>query len=81
MKAEEFDANFDAGKDIVEHLDASRARRPGHALRRITVDFPVWVIAALDQEAGRLGVTRQAVIKMWIAERLDQRRDGVGPVA
>jgi hypothetical protein len=78
VKAAELDARFDAGEDIVEHLDVSQARRPGHAQRRITVDFPVWVIAALDQEAGRLGVTRQAVIKMWVAERLDQRRAGVG---
>lgn len=70
MKAEEFDAIFDQGGDVTEFLDLSKARRPGYEQKRVNVDFPVWMIKALDQESERLGVTRQSIIKMWIAERL-----------
>ncbi len=72
MKATEFDERFESGESIVDSLDLTRARRPGHAARRVNVDFPVWMIEALDREARRLGVTRQSIIKLWIAERLDQ---------
>ncbi|BBZ26520.1 hypothetical protein MMAD_08150 [Mycolicibacterium madagascariense] len=71
MKAEEFDARFDAGEDVTHALDAARARRPGEEHRRVNVDFPAWMIVELDREATRLGVTRQSLIKVWIAERLD----------
>ena len=71
MKAEEFDRKFDAGEDITADLDLARARRPGEELRRVNVDFPVWMIEMLDREARRLGVTRQSVIKVWIAEHLE----------
>ena len=70
MKARTFDQKFDAGEDISAHVDWSRARRPNVELRRVNVDFPRWVIEALDKEAQRLGVTRQSLIKLWIAERL-----------
>lgn len=73
MKAEEFDGKFDRGEDITEHLDFSKARRPGRKQKRVNVDFPVWMIQSLDREAERLGVPRQSVIKMWIAERLDRK--------
>ena len=72
MKAEELDKAFDAGEDITEHLDLSKARRPGHEQRRVNVDFPIWMIASLDREASRLGVARQALIKMLIARHLDR---------
>lgn len=71
MKASEFDEKFDAGEDVTEFLDLSRASRPGHLLKRVNVDFPVWMIDALDQEAERLGVSRQSIIKVWLAERLE----------
>lgn len=71
MKASDFDRKFDKGEDVSDHVDWSRARRPNLETRRVNVDFPSWVVAGLDQEAQRLGVTRQALIKMWIAERLD----------
>ena len=71
MKAEEFDAKFDNGEDITEFLDLSKASRPGHEQKRVNVDFPIWMIEALDHEARRLGVTRQSIIKVWIAERLE----------
>jgi hypothetical protein len=73
MKAEDFDEWFDQGGDVTEALDLGEARRPGLVQRRVNVDFPTWVIEALDREARRLGVTRQSVIKMWIADRLEQR--------
>ncbi len=72
MKASEFDKNFDDGENILAELDVSRARRPGEETRRINVDFPAWMVASLDREARRLGVTRQSIIKMWLAERLKQ---------
>ena len=71
MKAERFDARFDAEDDITAELDLTKACRPGHAHRRVNVDFPVWMVDALDHEARRLGVTRRSVIKMWVADRLD----------
>ena len=72
MKAEELDQIFDDGKeDIIEHLDLNTTRRPSQEQKRVNVDFPVWMVNALDKEAGRLGVTRQSVIKFWIAEKLN----------
>jgi CopG antitoxin of type II toxin-antitoxin system len=71
MKAKEFEQKFDDGEDITEFLDLSKARHPGYEQRRVNVDFPLWMIEALDHEANRLGVTRQSIIKVWIAERLD----------
>jgi hypothetical protein len=73
MKATEFDQKFDDGEQsIIENLNLSQARRPGLEQKRVNVDFPVWMISALDREARRLGVTRQSVIKMWLAERLER---------
>ena len=70
MKASEFDAKFDAGEDVSDAMDWSRARRRNHRLKRVNVDFPVWVVDGLDRQAHHLGVTRQSLIKLWIAERL-----------
>jgi alpha/beta superfamily hydrolase len=70
MKAAEFDRAFDEGEDIERHIDWGRAHRPNVATRRVNVDFPAWVVDGLDRQAQRLGVTRQALIKLWIAERL-----------
>lgn len=70
MKATEFDAKFDAGKDVSEAVDWSRARRRNDQPRRVNVDFPAWVVDRLDKQARHLGVTRQSLIKMWIAEKL-----------
>jgi hypothetical protein len=73
MKADEFDRRFDEGEDVTDALDQTAARRPGQEARRVNVDFPVWMIESLDREAKRLGVTRQSVIKVWIAEKLDRK--------
>jgi hypothetical protein len=70
MKARDFDAKFDAGADVSGDVDWTKARRPNLELKRVNVDFPAWVVEALDREARRLGVTRQALVKLWIAERL-----------
>lgn len=72
MKADEFDDKFDRGEDVTSDLDLAKAQRPGEQQRRVNVDFPVWMIAALDREARRLGVTRQSIIKVWLADRLEQ---------
>jgi hypothetical protein len=71
MKAAEFDKIFDDGEeDILPYLDLSKAERPNQVPKRVNVDFPLWVVNGLDREAQRLGVTRQSLIKMWIAEKL-----------
>lgn len=70
MKASDLDKKFDAGEDINSHIDWAKARRPNIETKRVNVDFPTWVVVGLDQQAQRLGVTRQALIKLWIAERL-----------
>ena len=72
MKAKKFDSDFDQGKDITDSLDLSKARRPKQQQKRVNVDFPTWMVEMLDREAGRLGVTRQSIIKVWLAERLEQ---------
>ena len=75
MKASELDKKFDDGvEDIMDNLDATTATRPNKEQRRVNVDFPVWMVESLDREAGRLGVTRQSIIKIWIAERLEKAR-------
>ena len=70
MKAKELDKKFDEGKSVLEHLDLSKARRPNQEQKRVNVDFPLWMIRSLDKEAKRLGVPRQSIIKIWLAERL-----------
>ena len=70
MKAKELDKRFDDGKSVLEFLDLSGAKRPEQGQKRVNVDFPLWMIHCLDKEAKRLGVPRQSLIKVWIAERL-----------
>ncbi|MBU3914240.1 CopG family transcriptional regulator [bacterium] len=72
MKAKELDKIFDNGEDITNHLDLSTKKRPGLKQRRVNVDFPDWIIETLDREASRIGVTRQSIIKVWIAERIKE---------
>ena len=72
MKAKEFDDKFEAGKNILKDLDLEKAVRPGQEQKRVNVDFPAWIVARLDKEARRLGVPRQSLIKIWIAEKLQE---------
>lgn len=71
--AKELDDAFDAGEDISDHWDLASLRRGSTAIKRVNIDFPVWIVEALDQEAARVGVTRQSIVKMWIAHELDRR--------
>ncbi|AKH69316.1 hypothetical protein IMCC21906_01639 [Spongiibacter sp. IMCC21906] len=73
MKAKSLDKKFDDNQsDIVDELDLSTIKRPNQAQKRVNVDFPTWMVESLDKEASRLGVTRQSIIKVWLAERLEQ---------
>ena len=72
MKAKTFDRKFDSGAKVVDQLDLSKARRIGTAAKRVNVDFPAWMVDSLDREARRLGVTRQSLIKLWLADKLGQ---------
>jgi macrodomain Ter protein organizer (MatP/YcbG family) len=78
ITAQEFDKKFDNGEDISEYLDLSKATRLKDIkklktkTKKINVDFPEWVIESLDREAKKIGVTRQSIIKVWIAERLKE---------
>ena len=73
MNSSEFDRRFEEGESVLEALDLETARRPRIEARRVNVDFPLWMVEQLDREASRLGVTRQSIIKLWLAERLESR--------
>ena len=73
MKAKDFDQQFDEGVDISASLDLSKAKRVLQEQRRVNVDYPTWMIESLDREASKLGVTRQSIFKVWLAERLESR--------
>tara|TARA_R110001583_G_scaffold66791_1_gene191572 strand:+ start:303 stop:542 length:240 start_codon:yes stop_codon:yes gene_type:complete len=74
MKASDFDAKFEADEeDLIDDLDLSTVKRVNQQQKRVNVDFPVWMIDSLDKEASRLGVTRQSIIKIWLAERLENQ--------
>jgi len=77
MNPEELERKFDAGEDVLEYFDLSTLKRPGLEVKRVNVDFPQWMVDALDREAQRLGIHRQAVIKTWIAQHLDQQVEKV----
>jgi hypothetical protein len=72
MKANELDKKFEEGKGVLEDFDLSKARRPNQEQKRVNVDFPQWMIHSLDKEAKRLGVPRQSIIKIWLAEKLQK---------
>lgn len=74
MKAEDLDKLFDSGEvDITPYLELSQGHRPDQDMKRVNVDFPVWMLRKIDQTAKRLGVPRQSLIKVWLAERLAQQ--------
>lgn len=77
MKAKRFDRKFDSGENVNDQLDLTKARRIGTEAKRVNVDFPVWMVQSIDREANRLGVTRQSLIKMWLADRLGQKKVAV----
>ena len=71
QKATEIDKRFDDGEDVLEYFDLTKIKKPNEEIKRINVDFPIWMVESLDRKARHLGVNRQSVIKMWIAERLE----------
>ncbi len=71
ISAEEFDRRFADGEDMSDYLDWSTFRRPGLEVKRVNLDMPQHMIAKLDQQARLRGVTRQALMKMWLADRLE----------
>ena len=70
ITAEELDRRFDEGEDITDFLDLDKAFRPNLEQRRVNLDLPIWMIETLDQEAKRIGVTRQSIMKVWMSERI-----------
>ena len=71
MKALEIDKRFDDNQeDILQYFDTSKIRMINEEPKRVNIDFPTWMVKSLDKEAKHVGVSRQAVIKMWLAERL-----------
>ena len=70
LSAEVFDRRFEAGEDISAHVDWAAARRPNKQTQRVNVGFPTWMVEALDTEARHLGMSRQALVKVWIANCL-----------
>ncbi len=78
MNAKDFDQKFDSGtEDVIADLDMRTLSKADREHRRVNVDFPIWMIESLDREAGRIGVTRQSIIKMWLAEKLESVRHSV----
>ncbi len=73
IDAEEFDRRFDAGEDMSDYIDWDKGTHLNLESRRVNVDFPAWMVRDLDRAARRLGVTRQALIKVWLAERLEEQ--------
>jgi len=74
ISATEFDRIFDDGKeDVLQYCDLTAVRKVNPKPKRVNVDFPAWMVGALDKESMRLGVTRQSLIKMWLSEKLAGR--------
>ena len=73
MKASDLDKKFDCNEDVLNEFDIEKARRPNVEQKRVNVDFPSWMVQSLDKESQRLGITRQSLIKMWVADKLETR--------
>jgi len=71
ISAEELDRRFDDGEDVLDYFDLSTVRVIGGEKRRVNLDLPEWMVRKLDMHAKKRGVTRQALIKMWLADRLE----------
>lgn len=73
LSAARLDEMHDAGENLSPYLDFTQARRPGREVQRVNVDFPIDLLHAIDREAKRIGVTRQAFIKLRLADSLPPR--------
>ena len=74
MTAEEFERRFDEGEDVTPFFDMASIRRPGVEPRRVNVDFPEWMVAELDWQSRLIGVSRQALVKLWVSERFQKEQ-------
>ena len=58
--------------EAYEKDDSETALRSGGEwTKRVNVDIPVWAIKELDRESDRRGITRQALIKTWLIDKID----------
>ncbi len=72
ITASEFEDKFDNGEGIMEFLEMDSITKPSNQPKRVSVDFPEWMVHGLDKVSKRLGVTRQSVIKVFISEKLKE---------
>lgn len=79
MKAKDFDEAFDSGEDMLAHLDLESAARINQQVKRVNIDFPLWMVKELDRRAKRLGVTRQSLLKVYIAASLENPGEPAPP--
>jgi hypothetical protein len=81
MKALELDKKFDENQvDVLDYFDTSKIKMINEEPKRVNIDFPAWMVDSLDKEAKHIGVSRQAVIKMWLAERLQSLNSKVAGI-
>jgi len=74
MKTSELEKKFDSGEDVLEYFDTSKMTKPNEKLKRINVDFPLWMLEGLDKKARHMGVNRQSILKIWVAEKLGDHK-------
>jgi hypothetical protein len=74
LTAARLDEMHDAGEDLSAQHDLANATRPGREVQRVNVDFPVDLLDAIDREAKRIGVSRQAFIKLRLADTVANSR-------
>jgi hypothetical protein len=78
IPAEKLDAMFDNGEDISAYVDhasttfPNQKTKPFRNTKKVNLDLPVDLLGKIDEEAHRIGITRQALLKVWLAERIDK---------
>ena len=71
----EFDSRFDAGEDIHDLIDMTKATVVHHGKKvRITLDISESLVNEIDNIRRRIGVDRGALIKVWLHERVKQEK-------
>jgi hypothetical protein len=72
ISAVEFDEKFEKKENLVPYLQTDKITKPGLKSRRVSVDFPEWMVQELDRAAQKLGITRQSLIKVFISDKLKE---------
>jgi hypothetical protein len=70
IPSEEFDKRFE-NEDMAAFLD-SKDVKVNKKVQRVNIDFPASLLGKIDKEADKIGVARTALIKIWLAERVNQ---------